>query len=89
MITIKELTEADPRELASSLTLTISCLVRTARFALIYADENPAAKVAGPVETTLQVAEQLLDVLGESADFLERDAKRGTWKEGSSDVRAN
>jgi hypothetical protein len=89
MITIKELTEADPRDLTNRLTVTISCLVKTARFALIYADENPKAQVAGSVETTLQVVGELLDVLNDATFTIEREDKRGMWKEGSSDVRTN
>lgn len=84
MITVKELTEADPRDLAGSLTVTISCLVRTARYAALHADATSDPHVAGAVETTLQVAGELLNALDEAIDLLERDTKRGMWKEKPS-----
>lgn len=88
IVALKDLHTADPRDLASSLTMTITCLVKTARFALVYADEHEDARIAGSVETTLQVVDELLGVLCEATDFLERDTKRGIWAERGAVVKA-
>lgn len=79
MITVKELKEEDPSDLASRLAVTISCLVRTARYAAMHAEQTGEAHIAGAIETTLQVAGELLEVLNDATDRLEHDAKRGMW----------
>lgn len=71
MITIKQLREADPRELADPLSYVVYALIRTARLALENETSGECAKAC--VASTLELAEALSIEMGNGCELLERD----------------
>ena len=80
MITIADLRATDPRDIADDLAFTVSALVTASRLTL----ENDGSGVSdvlriAAASTVLELAEQLLGVLGDGASELQRETGRGLW----------
>ena len=77
MITVKQLREADPCDLAEPLSTVVHALIRTARLAL---ENNTSGECAlSCVAQTLELAEALAIEVGTGCELLEREACRGGW----------
>ncbi|PTV95865.1 hypothetical protein C8J27_103194 [Rhodobacter aestuarii] len=77
MITLDQLRTADPRDIAEPLAYTVSALIRTARLAL--ENETSGEDARHEAATVLGLAEELSHALGNSAEGLQRETKRGAW----------
>jgi len=81
-ITIKDIQKGDPREIADDAGYAAFHLVQTVRLAC--ENENtvfPAGAIEGSIAGTLMLAEELLSIVIDGTELLQRDAKRGRHAE--------